>query len=67
VELKKLPPLNPDIITGAFCNNSLRVFSNADDLFSDILREKQNDTIYLFMSSGNFDGYNLKKLADELV
>jgi len=66
-ELKKLPPLNNEIITRAFGNNNLRVFNNAGNLFSDIIREKQENTIYLFMSSGNFDGHNLEKLADELV
>jgi len=67
VEMKKLPPLNKEIISRAFGNDTLRVFDNARNLFNEIIREKRENTIYLFMSSGNFDGYNLEKLADELV
>lgn len=67
VEMKRLPPLNPGEIAEAFGNEKIEIFTNTETLFSKILGKRQDNTVYLFMSSGSFEDYNLEKLADELV
>jgi len=66
VELKRLSPLNPEAVADAFGSN-VKVFSDASLLFSEMKKLKEDGTIYLLMSSGNFDGYDLNRLAGELV
>ena len=50
------------IVSKAFNSDNLRVFDNSAELFETIKREKYSDPVYLFMSSGDFDGYDLKSL-----
>jgi len=36
-------------------------------MFSFIQKQNYRDSVFLFMSSGDFDGINLKTLAEELL
>jgi len=62
IALKKLEPVTKEAVIKAFNSDNLRVFDNSAELFESIKREKYSDPVYLFMSSGDFDGYDLKSL-----
>jgi len=66
LELKKLAPLSKEKIKEAFGNNDVEVFDSSYELFSEIKKLKLNYPLYLFMSSGNFDGCDINELSDEL-
>ncbi len=68
VEMKRLPSLSPEEVVQAFGNGNIRVFTCAEELFNSILKtSRKNNCAYLFMSSGNFSGYDLNAIAKELV
>jgi len=58
---KKLPPISPEMIFNAFQRNDLEVYHTATQLEERILGMDNNNTVFAFMSSGNFGGLNLKK------
>ena len=67
LELKKLVSLSKDEIKEAFGNYGMRVFDSANEFFSEIRKLKLKNPCYLFLSSGDFDGQDMIKLADELL
>jgi len=64
--LKKLPMLSPDDIKLSFRKEGLLVFSNTEKFQQYLLDEKWENSNLLLMSSGNYDGLNVKELAGEL-
>jgi len=66
-ELKKLPPLSRDTVREAFSGENLNVYDNSVDMFGYIKSMKLKTPVFLFMSSGDFNGCDLKKLSDELL
>jgi len=60
---KKLPPISPEMIFNAFLRNDLEIYHNAKQLEERILKTCCVETVFAFMSSGNFDGLDLKKIA----
>jgi UDP-N-acetylmuramate: L-alanyl-gamma-D-glutamyl-meso-diaminopimelate ligase len=67
LQLKKLVSLSKDEVKKAFGNDNVRVFDSAREFFSEIRKLKLKDPLYLFLSSGDFDGCDIKKFADELL
>lgn len=67
LEMKKLPMLDPEEIRDAFGCKTLMVFSDKAELISELLQKREDKTNFLLMSSGTFDGLNLRELAEELV
>jgi len=67
ISLKKLPPLSPDIVKKIFGKINLLVFDNSEEMFAFIKSKHFRDPVYLFMSSGDFNGSNLQELAEELL
>jgi UDP-N-acetylmuramate: L-alanyl-gamma-D-glutamyl-meso-diaminopimelate ligase len=65
--VKRLSPLTPEIITEAFGEPELKVFDNSRALFTFIREQRIKDVVYLFMSSGDFDGCDMNKLTEELL
>lgn len=65
--LKKLVPLSKDEIKEAFGRDNLAVFDDSEEMFSQIKSKKYSSPVYLFMSSGDFDGCDLKLLSEELL
>ena len=63
IQLKKLPALSDDRVKEAFAKKDLHVFDNSDKLFSYLANLKVKDPVYLFMSSGDFDGRDLLSLS----
>jgi len=60
---KKLPPLTTDQIREAFGRSDLLVYNEADLLLQKLLMMDWNNQNLLIMTSGNFDGQDLEKLA----
>jgi UDP-N-acetylmuramate: L-alanyl-gamma-D-glutamyl-meso-diaminopimelate ligase len=67
IALKKLPPINTEDVMEGFGNPGLKVFTNPASLEQFIRDTSMHQTNLLMMSSGNFGGIDLKKLAKELV
>jgi UDP-N-acetylmuramate: L-alanyl-gamma-D-glutamyl-meso-diaminopimelate ligase len=64
IELKKLEPLSHETVYKAFGGDNLHVYDDSGKMFSFIRNLKCTNPVYLFMSSGDFDGFNLKELVD---
>jgi UDP-N-acetylmuramate: L-alanyl-gamma-D-glutamyl-meso-diaminopimelate ligase len=67
LKLKRLPLISVNEVKTAFGNTKLLVFDNSAEMFSFIQKQNYRDSVYLFMSSGDFDGSDLKTLAEELL
>ncbi|MGB8490679.1 MAG: peptidoglycan synthetase, partial [Bacteroidales bacterium] len=66
LKVKKLPPLSKDSIKDAFDSGNLAVFDNSAEMFSFIKSCRFSSPVYLFMSSGDYDGKDLQSLSEEL-
>ena len=67
LEHKKLPPLSEDDVKQAFARPDLMVFTSNDEFVDWLKNQPWEHKNLLLMSSGNFGGLNLEKLADEVV
>lgn len=59
IELKKLKPIHKETVIKAFGGKNLNVFDNSARMFKSIKDQKYTNPVYLFMSSGDFDGFDL--------
>lgn len=66
VELKKLPPLDFDFIRHSFNHSNLKVFSDISELDQYLKSIFIANTFVVFMSSGNFAGYDFTNLKSYL-
>jgi UDP-N-acetylmuramate: L-alanyl-gamma-D-glutamyl-meso-diaminopimelate ligase len=62
IELKKLPPVSAEIVLQSFGGDNVKVFNNSAGLFSAITELGLKKPVYLFMSSGDFDGLDIKSI-----
>jgi len=67
LELKKLPMLVPADIQQAFGRNGMMVFSDPKQFQQYLLEQDWGNANLLLMSSGNYDGMNVKEFAENLV
>jgi UDP-N-acetylmuramate: L-alanyl-gamma-D-glutamyl-meso-diaminopimelate ligase len=67
VEHKKLKPITTDIVRRAFANNNISVFTDSDNLLSELQKDNSEKVIYLLMSSGNFGGIDLNAFAKRMT
>ena len=68
LQLKKLPPLDPEEVKKAF-GGDVEVFTGSKALVDYVItlfRDNNNKNL-LMMSSGNFDGIDFAALADEII
>lgn len=67
LELKKLPFFNKGVVVDAFNRTDISVFNNAGEMteYLEVIIAKNSNL--LMMSSGDFDGLNLKQFAGEIV
>ena len=63
LEMKKLPPLSAEKVKEAFGMEALKVYDRSEDLFEFFKTEKFRDPVFLFMSSGDFDGHSLASIS----
>lgn len=66
IEHKRLAAINPDEVKQAFGGN-IEIYTDSAKMVSDLKSMTWKDTNLLMMSSGNFDGVNIKAFAQELV
>jgi UDP-N-acetylmuramate: L-alanyl-gamma-D-glutamyl-meso-diaminopimelate ligase len=62
VALKKLKPIEKDIVKKAFGGDNILVCNNSQELFKQIIDQKYSNPVFLFMSSGDFDGFDLNTI-----
>jgi UDP-N-acetylmuramate: L-alanyl-gamma-D-glutamyl-meso-diaminopimelate ligase len=67
VEHKKLEPISPEELIEAFKNPAIKVFTDSAKLMEFIKQQPLIQANLLFMSSGNFDGFDLQAIANELI
>lgn len=65
IALKKLEPVSAEIVRKAFGPGNVVVYSDSDMLFRQMDELNYENPCYLFMSSGDFDGYDLKKVLKQ--
>jgi len=59
--------LDKQKVRQSFGNDSIMVTDDSDELFYKINEEANPDTVYLFMSSGDFNGFDLGCFAEGLI
>lgn len=67
LKLKNLPHITEDEIKAAFTYPALYIFSDAKKLEEFLLSQSWKNKNLLMMSSGNFGGIELTKLADSII
>jgi UDP-N-acetylmuramate: L-alanyl-gamma-D-glutamyl-meso-diaminopimelate ligase len=67
VQHKKLPSLSIEEVRKAFGKKEIIVFDNSNEMFSFIRKQIFHNPVYLFMSSGDYDGKNLPELSVDLL
>lgn len=65
--IKNLKPLAKQKVINAFAGKNVSVFDNPAEMFSFVKSGKYRSPVFLFMSSGDYDGYDMKKLSGELL
>lgn len=66
LQLKKLPPLDPEEVRRAFGGN-VEVFTDSAAMVAKVKAMEWQRANLLMMSSGNFDGIDFNQLADEVL
>jgi UDP-N-acetylmuramate: L-alanyl-gamma-D-glutamyl-meso-diaminopimelate ligase len=64
IELKKLKLLSKDSVYQSFSSSNVRVFDNSEEMFSAIMAQNHSYPVYLLMSSGDFNGFDITQLVD---
>jgi len=67
ISLKRLPPLVAEKVKEAFDSENLTTFTDSRKLVNWLEKHKGPATVYLCMSSGNFDGIDLLNISKRLV
>lgn len=67
IALKKLPPITPEMIYHSFGRNDLEIVHDSDLLKDRLLSIPAENTIFLLMSSGDFNGINIDELSKKIV
>ena len=67
LELKKLPPIDPNDVIQGFGDPHPAVFTDANNLVDVLLQHNWGNSNLLIMTSGNLAGTDLQHLADEVV
>jgi len=62
IALKKLTPIGKESVLKAFGGGNIIVFDNSEEMFKRIKDQKYTNPVYLFMSSGDFDGFDLRNV-----
>jgi UDP-N-acetylmuramate: L-alanyl-gamma-D-glutamyl-meso-diaminopimelate ligase len=66
LQMKKLPEINPQDIFSAFAKNGLKVYTDSAQLLTFLQSKNRKQSNLLMMSSGNFDGLDLKRVTEKL-
>lgn len=64
IALKKLVDLSKDAVLEAFDGDNIKVYDNSREMFSFIKSRHYTSPVYLLMSSGDFDGFDINGLIE---
>jgi len=67
IALKRLPAITEEMVLEAFGNENIKVYTNSEVLYKDLLEMNWHNANLLMMSSGNFDGIDFKVLAQKVL
>jgi UDP-N-acetylmuramate: L-alanyl-gamma-D-glutamyl-meso-diaminopimelate ligase len=67
LELKRLKPITTSDVERAFNKQGLKAFNNIEMFANDLKKMTFSDVVILFLSSGNFDGLDIKNLSTQLL
>ena len=67
IELKKLPPISPEMIFKAFGRDDLLVFHDSVLLKDKLLNINSKNAVFLMMSSGDFNGIDVAELGEKII
>ena len=67
LQIKRLPAITSEQICQGFANTGLEVYSSATELIERLMKEDSKNCVFLLMSSGNYDGIDLKQLGSKLL
>ena len=67
IEHKRLTPITAEEVREAFGTKNVEVFTSSETLQAQLRRLEYKNTALLMMSSGTFDGVNIKEFANELI
>jgi UDP-N-acetylmuramate: L-alanyl-gamma-D-glutamyl-meso-diaminopimelate ligase len=67
LKIKSLPDLDTEVVFKSFANDKIAVFNDSDELQEWVLQKKAGNTVFLFMSSGDFDGIDIKDFSKKLI
>jgi UDP-N-acetylmuramate: L-alanyl-gamma-D-glutamyl-meso-diaminopimelate ligase len=62
VEIKKLKPVSKDDVATAFGGTNLNVFNDSKKLFETLRNTGLTSPVFLFMSSGDFNGHDITEV-----
>ncbi len=66
IKHKKLDPISKEEVLEAFGGNNVEVYTESDEIISELKRFEWEQRNLLLMTSGNFGGVNLDELVKEL-
>jgi len=64
IELKKLAHLTLDSVSKAFGTGNIKVYDDSEKMFSFLKSQSYSSPVYLFMSSGDFNGFDIGTLVE---
>ncbi len=67
LEHKKLPAISDDDVREGFDQDNLHVFHDSDQMQAFVREHFGDKSVLLLMSSGNFNGMDLKEFAQEII
>jgi UDP-N-acetylmuramate: L-alanyl-gamma-D-glutamyl-meso-diaminopimelate ligase len=62
LELKKLPFFTPEKVIEDFKHQNIRVFTQSDELFTNLMQRNRENSSLILMSSGNFNNLPLEQI-----
>ncbi len=66
LELKRMPALDPNVVSNGFAKSGLEVINERPQLEKRLMKFEKANTNFLFMSSGDYEGINILKVLDIL-
>lgn len=63
---KKLPPISVEQVREAFARPDIKVSTDSTALMNELKSQQWNNSVLLFMTSGNFDGVDFLEIASSL-
>lgn len=67
IEHKKLKPISEAQVKSAFGGSNVKIYTDSSALKNDLLGMNLEDKTLLMMSSGTFDGIDLKELGEKMI